>query len=93
MTDDAATGFVRLSGTAIFEDGVLYNDDLMATSELMQITGAGEINFVSRQVDLILNVSLTPSLDEKEAMGLTDLYGKRIPYKIFGPITNLAQED
>lgn len=92
MTGDAPTEFSRLNGTAIFENGILLNDDLMATSELMQITGAGKINLIGQQADIMLNVTLTPGVDQKEAMGLTELYGKPIPYRIFGPLANLGQE-
>lgn len=92
MTADEATEFVRLSGTGIFEDGILYNDDLVAASELMQITGGGEIDFAGRELDFLLNVSLAPHLTQDKDMGLTEFDGKIIPYTIVGPFTDLSQE-
>lgn len=92
MTTDAATGFVRLTGTGIFDDGILYNDDLMAVSELMQITGNGEIDFAGGELDFLLNVSLAPHLTQDKDMGLTEFGGKVIPYTIGGPFTDLSQE-
>jgi AsmA protein len=92
MTADEATEFVRLTGTGIFEDGILYNDDLMAVSELMQITGGGEIDFADRQLDFKLNVSLAPHLTQDKDMRLAEFDGKIIPYTIVGPFTDLSQE-
>ncbi|MBU1648625.1 MAG: AsmA family protein [Proteobacteria bacterium] len=90
-TDDGATRFVRLTGTGIFKDGILYNEDFMAASEIMQMTGAGEIDLARRQIDLKLDISLLPSyLDED--IELTGFSGRIIPYKIFGPISDLSQE-
>lgn len=92
LTGDGTTRFVRLTGTGIFEDGILYNDDLMAASETMQITGGGEIDLARRDVDFLLNISLSPVLDGEEGRGLTGIDGRIIPYKIFGPFTDLQQE-
>lgn len=91
MTADETTEFVRLTGTGIFEDGILYNDDLVAVSELMQITGGGEISLADRQLDFKLNVSLAPHLTQDKDMGLTEFDGKIIPYTIVGPFTDLNQ--
>ena len=91
MTTNEATEFVRLTGTGTFEDGILYNDDLMAASELMQITGGGEISLADRQLDFKLNVSLAPHLTQDKDMGLTELDGKIIPYTIVGPFSELNQ--
>ncbi|MCX5869700.1 MAG: AsmA family protein [Deltaproteobacteria bacterium] len=92
MTGDEATEFDRLTGTGIFEGGILYNNDLMAASELMQITGGGEIDLVDRQLDFKLNVSLAPHLTQDKDMGLAEFVGKIIPYTIVGPFTDLSQE-
>ena len=87
-----ATGFVRLTGTGVFEDGILYNDDLMAESESMQMTGAGEIDLARRQIDFLLNITISPNLDRNAWRGLTEFDSRIIPYKIFGPLTDLKQE-
>lgn len=89
---DEATEFVRLSGSAIFKDGILYNDDLTATSELMQIKGGGEVDLNRGQIDFLLKVSLTPALVEDAEMGLTEFANTLIPYRIVGPFTDLKQE-
>ena len=87
-----ATGFVRLSGTGIIKDGIVYNNDLMAASELMQLTGAGRIDLVRGLIDLLLKVSLSPDLVQDEEMGLTEFSGVLIPYTIVGPFSDLIQE-
>jgi AsmA protein len=92
LATEEATGFDRLSGTAIIEDGILHTDDLMAASEKMQMTGAGEIDLARRQIDFLLNISLSPDLAQDKEMGLTELDGRIIPYTIFGPFNDLKQE-
>lgn len=92
LTGDGATGFDRLTGTGIFEDGILHTDDLMAASESMQMTGAGEIDLARSLVDFLLNISLSPDLVQDKELGLTDLGGRIIPYTIFGPFTDLQQK-
>lgn len=89
---EEGTRFTRLSGSGILEDGILHTDDLVATSEIMQITGAGEIDFDHRQTDFILQVTLSPDLDQNADWGMTGMGGKLVPYKIFGPFTGLRQE-
>ncbi len=91
VTDDGATRFVSLTGTGIFKDGILYNEDIMAASENMQMTGAGEIDLARGQIDLKLNISFLPSA-LGEDIELTRFSGRIIPYKIFGPINDLNQE-
>lgn len=92
VTHDEATGFVRLSGSAILEDGILYNDDLTATSELLQLTGEGEVDIGRSQIDFLLKVSLTPALVQDAEMGLAEFGNTLIPYRIVGPFTDLRQE-
>jgi hypothetical protein len=58
----------------------------------MQMTGAGEIDLARRQIDFLLNISPSPDLDRDKEWGLNDLGGRIIPYKIFGPFTDLKQE-
>jgi len=95
VTSDTAaegTGFVRLSGTGIIEDGILYNNDLMAASELMQLTGAGEIDLGRGLSDLTLKVFLAPDLVDDEEMGLSEFGTAPIPYTIVGPFSDLRQK-
>ncbi|MEK6202373.1 MAG: AsmA family protein [Desulfobulbaceae bacterium] len=91
-TSDEATEFVRLSGTATLEDGILYNDDLVATSEMMHVTGGGEIDLSRGELDLLLKVELAPALVQDEERGLTGLGNTLIPYTITGPFSDLKQE-
>ncbi len=80
------TGFSHLKGTGIIEDGVLYNNDLMAASEVMQVAGAGEIDLARGLLDLMLQVTLSPALLE-DGLGWRDLAGIPIPYTITGPFS------
>ncbi len=80
------TGFSHLKGTGIIEDGVLYNDDLVAASEVMQLAGAGEIDLARGQLDLMLQVTLSPALLD-DGLGWRELAGIPIPYTIIGPFS------
>jgi len=89
---ETTTEFTHLTGTAVIEDGVLYNDDLIVTAEMMQINGAGDIDLVRRQTDCRLNVSLPfdPALNPKikaPQSGDTII----VPYTISGPFSGLTQ--
>jgi AsmA protein len=89
---DTTTDFTHLTGTAVIEDGILYNDDLTVTAEMMQINGAGDIDLVRRQADCRLNVSLPfdPALNPKikaPESGDTII----VPYTISGPFSGLTQ--
>ena len=87
-----ATAFVRLSGSGIISDGIVYNDDLTAASELMELTGAGEIDLASGLIDLLLKLALSPDLVQDEEMGLSEFGGILLPYTITGPFSDLRQE-
>ena len=91
-TDDEATEFTRLTGSALIEEGILHNDDLTLNSELMQITGAGEVDLAGRQLKYTLNVSLAQHLTQDKHMGLSEFGNQIIPCTIAGPFTNLLQE-
>lgn len=89
---DTTTDFTHLTGTAVIEDGVLYNDDLTVTAEMMHISGAGDIDLVHRQTDCRLNVSLPfdPTLNPKiKAPESGDSI--IVPYTISGPFSDLTQ--
>ncbi len=90
-TTGEGTGFSHLKGTAIIEDGILYNDDLVAASEIMQVAGAGEIDLARGLLDLMLKVTLSPALLE-DGPGWRELAGIQIPYTIIGPFSEPIEE-
>lgn len=45
------SGFSFLRGTGQLQKGILYNNDFVMDSSSMRVTGKGQINFVSRQLD------------------------------------------
>lgn len=87
------TGFSRLSATAVIEDGVLYNDDLRATSEEMEINGAGDIHLSQGQTDFVLKVALPSALFAGYELNLPESGAAIIvPYTISGPFSELTQQ-
>lgn len=87
------TGFSRLSATAVIEDGVLYNDDLMATSEEMEINGGGDIQLAQGQTDFVLKVTLPSALLADHELHFPESSATIIvPYTISGPFSELTQQ-
>lgn len=52
------SGFGFLRGTGQLQKGILYNNDFVMDSPSMHVTGKGQINFVTRQIDYTTLVNL-----------------------------------
>lgn len=89
---DEPTGFAHISATGVIRDGILYNKDLKAGSDLMHVAGSGKVDFVHEYVDYLLDVTLTRGMDRNEKSGRTDYSKVKIPYKIQGKFSDLKQE-
>ncbi len=89
---DEPTGFAHISASGVIQDGVLLNNDLQATSDLMKVTGSGTVDLVKEYVDYLLQVSLTKALDRDKKTGKTDFGKYVVPYKIQGHFSELKQE-
>lgn len=92
VATEGATEFVRLAGTGSLEDGIFYSDDLVAAAQSMQMSGAGEMDLARGQVDFLLNISLFPDPEHDADRALSEFGGRMIPYRVFGPFTDLKQQ-
>ncbi|MEN8200329.1 MAG: AsmA family protein [Thermodesulfobacteriota bacterium] len=90
--EDEPTGFARISGSGVIKNGVLYNKDLQADSDLLKVTGSGKIDFVTEYVDYLLNVTLLRGVDRNQETGKTDYSNIVVPYRIRGEFSNLKEE-
>lgn len=52
------SGFNFLRGTGQLQKGILYNNDFVMDSSSMRVTGKGQINFVTRQLDYTAFVNM-----------------------------------
>lgn len=89
---DEPTGFARITGSGLIREGVFYNKDLQAKSDLLKVTGSGKVDFVEEYVDYLLNVTLLRGLDRNEKTGKADYANLVVPYRIKGEFANLQEE-
>jgi AsmA protein len=77
------TPFTTLDATFRVAAGVARNDDLVAASPLMRITGSGEIDLVDERVDYLAKATLT-----NDALG--KLQGRTVPVRLRGPFASIG---
>jgi AsmA protein len=85
------TAFATLTASGMLVNGIFKNDDLKAVSELMKVTGKGQVDFVQEQIDYLLTIYLTDRVERDEATGLVELGKMAIPYRVKGSFTNIQQ--
>lgn len=86
------TDFSELRGTGVLKNGVLRNDDLSAKSPLLRLTGKGDINLPSKQMDYLLNITLVKTLKGQGGKELDELSGVTIPVMVSGPFADLSYQ-
>lgn len=89
---DEPTAFARVSASGVIRDGVFYNNDLKAESELMKVTGKGQVDLADEQVDYLLNIYLPRGLDRAEESGRANFGKTPVPYRIRGTFAELKEE-
>lgn len=89
---DEPTGFAKINATGVIKNGIFYNDDLEAGSDLMTVKGAGKVDFTAEYVDYLLKISIARGMDRNEKSGKTDYSKVIIPYRIQGEFSNLKEE-
>jgi AsmA protein len=90
-SSDQATPFSELTVSATIHNGVIENRDLKATSPVLQMTGAGEVDLVAEFVDYTLTAdvySALKALDPDKAQRLAGMTVS-IPYK--GPFATIGK--
>ena len=80
------TPFSDASATAVVENGVVRNQDLVARLPFLAITGAGTVDLVAQQMDYALVASVLDKPEITQDAGLSDLSGRQLPLSIKGPI-------
>lgn len=80
------TDFSELSGSGVFKNGVLNNQDLLAKSPYLRVTGAGTVNLVNETLDYLVKAVVVSTDKGQGGEGLDDLKGVPIPVKLTGPL-------
>jgi AsmA protein len=79
------TDFTELSGSFRIENGVVRNDDLVAHSPLLRVTGRGSADLPAQQLDYRLDTTLVATIEGQGGRSLDDLRGVNLPIRITGP--------
>ncbi|MBU0945345.1 MAG: AsmA family protein [Proteobacteria bacterium] len=90
--DEEPTAFAHVSASGVIREGVFYNDDLKAASDLMKVTGKGEVDFADERVDYLLNIFLTKGLNRDDESGRAEYNKAPIPYRVKGKFSELKEE-
>jgi len=78
------TDFSSLRGTAKVTNGLVRNDDLIAQSPLLRITGKGEASLPAENIDYTLTTKFVGSLEGQGGKGMDELKGVSIPVHVGG---------
>ena len=65
--------------------GVLENQDRLAKSPFLRVTGAGKVNLVNETLDYVVKPVIVSTAAGQGGEGLEDLKGVPIPVKMTGP--------
>ena len=86
------TQFADLSATGIITNGVISNQDLLAQSELMKVTGKGTVDLNTEVIDYMLTIYLARKLERDEDKDLVEMSDTPIPYKVSGTFDKIDQK-
>jgi AsmA protein len=79
------TDFSELSGSGVFNNGILNNKDLLAKSPFIRVEGAGKVNIVQENLDYTVKAVIVNTSKGQGGKGLEDLEGVPIPVHLKGP--------
>jgi len=79
-----STPFSDMSASAKIMNGLVQNDDLLISSPLINVVGAGSADLVSEKLDYRLTLQRTKALSEAELADTKDLKNLRVPVNVAG---------
>jgi AsmA protein len=83
------TDFSELSASFVIRDGVAHNDDLLAKSPFLRLTGAGDINIAEGSLNYLAKAAAVATSSGQGGKELGDLKGLTVPVRALGPFTAL----
>jgi AsmA protein len=83
---EAETDFTELTGTLVFKDGVVTNDDLSALSPAIRVAGQGQANLVTDKVDYTIQASVARTAEGQTGRGLEEVGGYTVPVRCTGTL-------
>lgn len=88
----AQTDFSEISATATIKQGVLSNQDLLAKSPYLRVTGKGKVDLVQETLDYTLIAVVVNTDKGQGGEGLDELKGINVPVHLTGPLAAPAYE-
>lgn len=86
--DENETDFSELGGSFQAKDGLIRNNDLLAKSPLLRVSGTGLVDLPKNTVDYVVTAKVVGSLEGQGGKGGQDLTGLSIPVHVEGPLDN-----
>ena len=83
------TDFSELSASFLIREGVAHNDDLLAKSPFLRLTGAGDINIAEGSLNYLAKVAAVTASTGQGGKDLADTRGLTLPVRASGPFTAL----
>jgi len=87
---DARTDFSSMSASVDIKKGVVTNNDLVAKSPLLRVSGKGKANLKNKSMDYLVTAELVASLQGQGGKGADKMTGVPIPVRIKGPFNDLS---
>lgn len=83
------TDFSELKASFRIHDGVARNDDLLAKSPLLRVTGNGDVDIGTSTIDYLAKVTVVDTLQGQGGPELAALRGVTVPVRVSGPFDAL----
>jgi AsmA protein len=83
------TDFSELSASFLIREGVAHNDDLLAKSPFLRLTGAGDINIAEGSLNYLVKAAAVATSTGQGGKDLADTRGLTLPVRASGPFTAL----
>jgi AsmA protein len=83
------TDFFELSASFLIREGVAHNDDLLAKSPFLRLTGAGDINIAEGSLNYLVKAAAVATSTGQGGKDLADTRGLTLPVRASGPFTAL----
>jgi AsmA protein len=83
------TDFSDLSASFLIREGVAHNDDLLAKSPFLRLTGAGEIDIAAGSLNYLAKAAAVATSTGQGGKDLADTSGLTLPVRASGPFTAL----
>jgi AsmA protein len=79
------TDFSEMTASFKIDRGVARNQDLLAKSPLLRITGEGDIDLAAQRIDYVVKATVVTTLQGQGGPELQALSGQTVPVRLSGP--------